>query len=371
MRIIKGATFASTLCLWLMVTATVAQTPSDPLDRGGERAESSLPHYSDHLNLDYSLDSTGKRQAVRTPADWAKRRSHIRQHLQAVMGRLPADAQRVPLNVKTIEEVRLGTLIRRKLTYQSDARDRVPAFLFLPAHRPGQRLPAVLCLQQTTRAGKAEPAGLAGDPSLHYALHLARHGYVTLAPDYPSFGEHRYRFGPSSGYASGSMKAVWDNIRAVDLLHTLPMVDARRIGCLGHSLGGHNTMFTAAFEPRLKVLVSNCGFTSLQKDDVPSWTGPRYMPRIKTVYRNDAARVPFDFSEIIGCFAPRPFLASAAVGDRDFDVSGVKDCVRSARFVYKLMGAPANLEEHYFSGPHGFPTKARERAYAFLDKHLK
>ena len=28
----------------------------------------------------------------------------------------------------------------------------------------------------------------------------------------------------------------------------LPEVDAERIGCIGHSLGGHNTMFTAVFD---------------------------------------------------------------------------------------------------------------------------
>ena len=40
-----------------------------------------------------------------------------------------------------------------------------------------------------------EAAGIDGDPNLAYALHLARRGYVTLAPDYPGFGESRYDFG--------------------------------------------------------------------------------------------------------------------------------------------------------------------------------
>jgi hypothetical protein len=129
-------------------------------------------------------------------------------------------------------------------------------------------------------------------------------------------------------------------------------------------------MFTATFEPRLKAIVANCGFTSFRKDDVPSWTGPRYMPRIASMYANDADRIPFDFPELIGCFAPRPFLASAAEGDADFDVSGVRDCIRSARKVYALYDARTALEASYFPGSHAFPEAARSRAYAFLDRHL-
>ena len=71
---------------------------------------------------------------------------------------------------------------------------------------------------------------------------------------------------PSYGYNSGSMKAIYDNIRAVDLLVSLKEVDADRIGCIGHSLGGHNTMFTAALRAaHQSALVTNCGFTRFHK----------------------------------------------------------------------------------------------------------
>ena len=61
--------------------------------------------------------------------------------------------------------------------------------------------------------------------------------------------------------ASGSIKAIWYNIRAVDLLETLPQVDKTHIGVIGHSLGGHNALFTAVFDDRLKAVVTSCGFT--------------------------------------------------------------------------------------------------------------
>ncbi|MCH8830607.1 MAG: alpha/beta fold hydrolase, partial [Planctomycetes bacterium] len=215
------------------------------------------------------------------------------------------------------------------------------------------------------------PAGIGGNPNMYYALHLARRGYVTLAPDYPSLGEHKWDFKSKTGYVSGTMKAVWDNIRAVDLLQSLDSVDAERIGCIGHSLGGHNALFTAAFESRLKVIVSSCGFTRFHRDDLPSWTGPRYMPRIAVVYKNDANRVPFDFTEIVAALSPRPFLACAAVRDRDFDVRGVRETISAAGPVYRLHGKPGNLQAYYPNSKHDFPADARKKAYEFFDKHLK
>jgi dienelactone hydrolase len=261
--------------------------------------------------------------------------------------------------------------VKLKLSYQSDPSDRVSAYLFNPKEIPAAKMPAMLCLHQTFAGGKDEPAGLAGDPRLHYALELAKRGYVVLAPDYPSFGEHPYEFGEKSPYASGTMKAIWDNIRAVDFLESLPHVDRERIGVIGHSLGGHNAIFTALFDERLKAVVSSCGFCRFHKDDVPSWTGPRYMPRIAKEYGNDADRVPFDFPELIAVIAPRGFFASAAQKDADFDVTGVKETMDAAKPIFELLQAADRLEAYYPPTDHAFPDDARAKAYDFLDRNLK
>jgi len=334
-------------------------------------ADEAAPTYTDHQDLTYYLDAKGERHPVKAPADWDVRRKHVLEAMQRVMGPLPGAAKRVPLDVKKVEDTLVGDVLRRKITFQSEPGDRVPAYVLIPTRVAG-KMPAVLCLHQTTRVlGKGEPAGLGGKANLHYALELAQRGYVTLAPDYPSFGEHKWDFKHAGDYQSGTMKAIWDNLRAVDVLESLPEVDGERIGCIGHSLGGHNTIFTAAFDPRIKVIVSSCGFTRLDKDDMPSWTGPVYMPRIASVYGNDAKRLPFDFTEIVGALAPRPFFASAAVQDDDFDVSGVRDAMASAEKIYDLYGKRADLVGYYPDCKHDFPPDARKLAYEFLDKHLK
>lgn len=342
----------------------------------------SPPEYSEHRELLYWLDAAGHRNIVRSAKDWSSRREHIRRHLARVMGSLPSAVSRVPLDAVVTDEVRLmppdvsRPILRRRLTYQSDSTDRVSAYLMIPLPESSaedaavKTLPAVLCLQQTTDAGKDETAGIRGDADMKYALELAERGFVTLAPDYPSFGEYAYDFSPVHGYASGSMKAVWDNIRAVDFLQALPEVDGERIGCIGHSLGGHNAIFTGVFEPRIKAIVSSCGFSSLQEDDVASWSGPRYMPRIASQFGNDAKQVPFDFHELIAALAPRPFLAVVADRDNDFAVSGVRDVMSSASTVYQLFEGGRALQAYHADVPHSFPESSREVAYEFLKVHL-
>jgi hypothetical protein len=334
--------------------------------------------YPEHSDLSYYLDANGYPRPILTPTDWQIRRQHILTHMQSVMGPLPDRSRRVPLQVQVLEEATTGMpnqkwmVKRTKIEYRTEADTKVRAYLFTPLNEV-KKHSGVLCLHQTVGIGKQEPAGLGGSPNLHYAAHLAFRGHVTLAPDYPSFGEYQYDFAPERGYISGSMKAIWDNMRAVDLLETQPTVDARRIGCIGHSLGGHNTMFTSVFDERIKVLVSNCGFTRFHKyysGNLKGWTSPRYMPLINDKHDNNPNRVPFDFPEIVAAFAPRAFLASSPKGDNNFEVSGVVDSIASAKPIYELLGAANRLQANYPDCAHDFPEPVRDVAYTFLEQHL-
>lgn len=353
------------LGIWLVLAATVLAVPKNT-DRP--------PLYSDRQNLMVYLDSSGNPHPVKTLAEWEIRRSHIIQSMQQVMGPLP-ETETSSLDIQVVATEELPRIRRERITFRSEGSDRVPAFLLIPRRlRNGARAPGVLCLHQTTSIGKAEPAGLGGKPNLHYALELAERGYVTLAPDYPNFGD--YKFDPyAHGYASATMKAIVNHRRAIDLLQSLPEVDPERIAVIGHSLGGHNSLFLAAFDPRIKAVVTSCGFTSFTKymgGNLKGWSHKGYMPRIAQVYGNDPARMPFDFAELLAYLAPRPVFINAPVGDLNFEVSGVRDCVSAARLVYeKIYKAGRNIHAVYPEGGHDFPPQSREAAYRFLDRALK
>lgn len=329
------------------------------------------PFYTDKLNLLSYLDSNGKATPVKTAADWQKRRDHVLANLQLVMGDLPA-ANKVPLDLKVEGEEKLEKVIRKKVSFAVGKDDRVTAYLLVPRDLKG-KLPAMLCLHQTTKIGSGEPAGVGGLPNLRYALELAERGYVTLAPDYPNFGGYKIDM-YAQGYASATMKGVINHIRGVDVLQALPEVDGDRIGCIGHSLGGHNTLFVTAFEPRIKLAVTSCGFNSFakyRKGHLADWSHKGYMPKIASEYGNAASKVPFDFTEILGVIAPRPVFVNAPRKDNDFEVEGVPDCVTAAAPVYKLLGAPDRVEVVHPDAGHDFPPDVRLKAYAFIDRHLR
>jgi len=202
---------------------------------------------------------------------------------------------------------------------------------------------------------------------------LAERGYVTLAPDYPNFGDYQLDV-YKAGYASATMKGIWNHARAVDLLESLPQVDRNRIGVIGHSLGGHNALFVAAFDPRLKAVVTSCGFNSFfayAGGNLAGWSHAGYMPRVATIYGNEPGRMPFDFTEVLAAVAPRPVFINAPLRDDNFPVSGVRDCVIAAEPVYRLLGAADNLAAQYPDTGHEFPLQVRQSAYEWLSRALK
>jgi len=321
------------------------------------------------------VDTAGTPRAVTTLNDWAKRREQIITAMQEVMGPLPKSDRLVPLDVKIEEEKDCPKYVQKRITLAVEDWDRLPALLLVPKSLTG-KAPAMLCLHPTSELGKAIVCGMGTKPNRNYGQELAERGYVVLAPDYPGFGDYvaARKALYEHGYSSATMKGIWNHMRCMDYLSSLPEVDAARIGCIGHSLGGHNTLFLGAFDSRVKVLVTSCGFTSFSKyyaGDLTGWTHEGYMPAIAAAYGKDPARMPFDFSSVLAALAPRPLFVNAPRHDANFEVSGTDDCVLAARKVYQLFDAQAKLAIIHPDAEHDFPDEARQRACAFIDSALR
>ena len=110
--------------------------------------------------------------------------------------------------------------------------------------------------------GHGVVVGLGGRANRQYASELAERGYVTLAPNYPLLAKYQPDI-KALGWESGTLKAVWDNMRGLDLLESLPFVEKGAFGAVGHSLGGHNSVYTSVFAPavRLNISTSLCRVT--------------------------------------------------------------------------------------------------------------
>lgn len=356
------------IMLALALVSTIATHADEPAAR-----PTPPPFYRDKLDLMHWLDDRGQRQPVRSIDDWQKRRGHILRNFELATGSLPGADRKVPLDVRVTEVVQLEKYERRKLTFATEHNDRVPAYLLIPKEIKGQA-PAMLCLHQTTAIGSQEPVGLGGSADLHYAAELAERGYVTLAPDYPYLGENK--FDPyKNGYVSGTMKGIWNHMRAIDLLQSLTEVDGQRIGAIGHSLGGHNSLFVAAYDERVRCVVSCCGYGTneeyFKKHKFLGGEGVRYFPRIKELTGGDVQRMPFDIVEIAATLAPRPFLTVAPLRDSNFPVKGLTDAQQALTPLYKLHAAEAHLTFDFPDAEHTFPPASREKAYTWLDRWLK
>lgn len=327
---------------------------------------------------------------------WRERRGEIRKVVEVFTGQPPASAP--PLDARVEEEVTLeGGIVRRRVRYQSEPGEFIPAFVFQP---PGDGpMPAVLCPHQTTQAGKKEPAGIEGNPRLAMALALAKRGYVTLSYDAACFGE---RHDPDSGHYGDAIpfyrkhprwsmmgKMAWDLSRGVSYLREQKFVRADRIGSIGHSHGAYTTWFGMALDDRIAAGVASCGFDTFRHDGNPyRWShATALLPRLgfyvssphisiknySGVPDSAAITIPFDMHWVLALIAPRPLLLTASDDDNIFPNSGWSTRQAELRLkpVYEGMAAAGKIESFYFRGGHGFPVESEARAFAFLDRWLR
>ena len=314
------------------------------------------------------IDGRQRPVALDTLEAWDRLKPKAVAAAQTVMGPLPGPEKRCALEVEVVEEVDCGAYVRQLLSYGAEPGGRVPAYLLLP--KGAGPFPAVLCPHPTDNVnGHKVVVGLGGKENRAYASELAERGFVALAPSYPHLAEYQPDW-RGLGYASGTMKAIWDNIRGLDMLDGLDCVRTGGYGSIGHSLGGHNSIYTAVFDQRIRAVVSCCGFDSYQEymgGQIAGWTSSRYMPRLKDYALED---IPFDFHDLIALLAPRPFLAVAPLGDSNFKWESVDRVVRAAARVYGLYGAGDKIQVVHPDCGHDFPRDMRWRAYRFLAENL-
>lgn len=332
-------------------------------------------------NLLVFHDRHGAVRPVKSKSDWQKRRAETLRGMQEIMGPLPGKAKRCALDLRVEEEVDCGGYVRRFLTYTAEPGSRVPAYLLIPkdALAAKRKFPAVLALHPTDMEyGHRVTVEKLRDRYRAYAHDLAVRGFVVLAPAYPIMANYQPDV-CALGYESGTMKAIWDNLRGLDVLDSLPMVRRGRYGAIGHSLGGHNAIYTAVFDERIKAVVSSCGFDSFLDyyggnpanwQPERGWCQTRYMPRL-AAYQGRLAEIPFDFHELIGALAPQPVFINAPLGDANFQWRSVDAIVQAALPVYALYGARENLRVVHPDCAHDFPEAVREQAYEFLAAALK
>lgn len=330
-----------------------------------------------------------------------------RKRLLELLGEFP---ERPPDTYETLESVELDGGVRYLIEFTSEYADglferpkeKMRSYLFVPNHKPGQRLPAMVAIHQDgprTDLGKAEPAGLDGTRDQHYGLELFQRGYVVVCPDRLGHADRRALPGVKSeqdeeynakaqSHLAGQLllagrtepgKEAYDLTRATDILCSFDYVDTDRIGAIGHSAGGYALVYFMFVDNRVKIGVSSCGFFELLSFYSDSAPMKRYansaIPGLAKVGRS---------ADYVAFLAPRPFLMTRGVwewGDQgnwkrisERQVAETTRIDRHARKRYEGLGAGAKLRTIFFDedgGNHTFPCGVREKVYEWLDSYLK
>lgn len=286
-------------------------------------------------------------------AGWRLRAAVLRAGVREGAGLLPWPA-RTPL------EPWLGPArLYDGYTVASLAFQSLPGFfatgsLYQPRGAPG-RHPAVVLAHGHAR----DPAtGGRFQPDLQrLAGTLARAGAVVLALDMVGYGEadqlaHRQPLALAL--------QLWNNVRALDFLESLPEVDGARLAATGVSGGGTQTLLLAALDARVAVsvpvvMVAAHFFGGCEcESGLPIHQGPGHRT-------NNA--------EIAALAAPRPQLLISDGADwTQFTPETEFPFVRG---VYRLLRAESAVENAHFPlEGHDYGPNKRAAAVRFLARHL-
>ena len=210
--------------------------------------------------------------------------------------------------------------------------------------------------------------------------YLAKHGYVVFSADAPMWGERGRKEGVDRNkydLIAGNMMMLgrdlsafmtYDDISSTEFLASLPMVDAKRIGCVGCSMGAYRSWMLSALSDRIKAGASICWMITTDAQ-----LTRRFGRKENGGFANciPGLRQYLDYPHIASLACPKPMLFINGTKDKLFPVPGVKDAFSEIHKVWKSQGADNLLDTELWEIPHSCGLKAQEKMLEFLDKNLK
>lgn len=209
--------------------------------------------------------------------------------------------------------------------------------------------------------------------------YLARHGYVVFSADAPMWGERGQQEGPRRDrydMIAGNMMMygvdlsaymTYDDLSGTEFLASLPEVDAKRIGCMGCSMGAYRAWMLAALSDRIKAAAAICWMTTT--DEQMSF---KYQRTENGGFANcfPGLRRWLDYPHIASMACPKAMLFINGSQDKLFPVAGAEKAFSIMHDTWKSQGADSMLETELWDIPHSCPVKAQQRVLEFFRKRL-
>jgi len=268
----------------------------------------------------------------------------------------------IALDPRRLSSVDKGSYLVQELEIRATPGRRIRVIVTLPAAQKGPG-PAVVCTgghgsdlyspYDVNTVPKDVARAKADRIYRGFGTALAVKGYVTIST---TVSQHEVR--ETGRLLMG--ERLWDLMRCVDYLESLPQVDRTRIGCAGLSLGGEMAMWLGAMDERIAATVS-AGFLTnmdhMEQNHCMCW-------------KFDGLRELVDFADLYALTAPRPLQCQNGLLEppSQFYVPLARAAMEEVRTIYRDLARPENvvLDVH----PEGHVIDLPGLLY-FLDKHLQ
>ena len=342
--------------------------------------------------------------------DWRRRG---RTEVQRFLSYFPKP---VPLDVKVHSVIKRDGYEIRTISFAGSAHYRVPAYLLAPESKG--KHPAVVALHDHGGwfyHGKEKLVRMDGEHAAltefrnryyggrAYAEELARRGFVVIVPDAFYWGERRMQYEQPPKELQSRLAGLrpeqpeyvtvmntwlrerntelttwlsfsgvsWmgivahDDRRAVDVLASLPEVDANRIGCLGLSGGGYRSTYLTGMDPRIKASIITGWMTSLPT----TWEIPYSVHG--ALFDAFGAHAQLDHPDIASLAAPHCALfVQNCAQDRLFTRGGMEAAAAKIGAVYADLKHAGRYRSKFYDVPHQFNAAMQEEAFEWLNKWL-
>jgi len=311
-------------------------------------------------------------RTVRTAEDWKTRRAEIRAYWEKLMGPWPALIERAKFEF--ITRTNRENFVQHRVRVEIAAGYLTHGYLLIPDGAgpfPGVVVPYY------------EPEssiGFGKEDLRDFGYQLARRGFVTLSIGSPG-GDARQ---PDTAEARCQPLSFLAYVAAncANALATLPEVDSKRVGIVGHSYGGKWAMFAASLYEKFACGVwSDPGIVFDETRPNVNYWEPWYLGTDRAAQRKpgvptnenprtgaykELIEAGHDLHELFALVAPRPFLVSAGSEDPPSRWQALNRVVE----VNTLLGhtnrvAMTNRKEH---SPN---DQSNEQIYLFFEQFLR
>lgn len=312
-----------------------------------------------------AVDARLKVRGVNTPVEfqpypnreaWLSRASQLRQQILMAAGLWPLP-ERTPLNARIFERLERDGYTIEKVYFESYPGFYCTGNLYRPVATATRRgpFPGVWNPHGHWTYGRLEHSEMGS--VVARAINLARQGYVVFSPDMVGYNDSlqiSHQFGGPRQQLWGINVLglqLWNSIRGLDFLESLPDVDRNRLIMTGASGGGTQTFLATAVDERVKAAVP----VNMVSAHMQGGSNCENAPNL----RLDTYNV-----EIAALAAPRPLLLVAATGDWTKNNPSVE--YPAIQSIYRLLGAEDRAFCQQFNYGHNYNRDSREAMYAFF-----